>query len=109
MSNQNQSISLQDNGVINLSERCNGVSGYIFKVEDFLEEIKGCLNQWDRQIVEGLKCEVLIPGSSWQSGECKIKLSVEFYPDASSGQQENEIAQSDASPLDEIRLTMNEG
>lgn len=108
MSNQNQSIALQDNGVISLSERCNGISGHIFKVEDFLEEIKGCLDHWDRQIIKGLKCEVLIPGSSWQSGECRISLSVTFHPDASSDQQESEIAQSDASLLDEIRL-MNEG
>jgi hypothetical protein len=67
-----------------------------------LDELFGKLNPkgviprpgGDSWLSQGVDCEILKPGKSWQKGKVRIRISLEFCPDDPVG-----------SPLDDIRQT----
>lgn len=76
------------------------ISHTTFKVYEFMKVLKDnyfggiiseLTNKW---FMEGISCEVLSPGKSWQKG--KVKLGLVFCPD--------EVE----SPLDDIRQQISE-
>ncbi|MEB3178428.1 MAG: KGK domain-containing protein [Nostocaceae cyanobacterium] len=56
---------------------------------------------------EGVECEVLQPGKTWQKGKFRIQITLEFCPDEPEPQPTPELAEIE-SPLDDLRQKLNE-
>ncbi|MEB3309152.1 MAG: KGK domain-containing protein [Snowella sp.] len=89
---------VNNNDVISVAETDKAlISHRTFKVDEFLTAIFTKLFNNDvgkKWCFDGVECEVLSPGKSWQKG--KIKISLEF------------IADEPESPLDDIRREMQD-
>ncbi|WP_088242110.1 KGK domain-containing protein [Calothrix rhizosoleniae] len=61
----------------------------------------------DLFFIEGIDCEILKPGKSWEKGKLKITISVEFQPDEPEVETTTENTNSESS-LDDIRRKLNQ-
>ncbi|MTJ11462.1 hypothetical protein FJR11_02385 [Anabaena sp. UHCC 0187] len=63
--------------------------------------------QDDYWLRQGVNCQVLKPGKSWQKGKARIKVTLEFFSNEPEIEQTPEIKKPE-SPLDDLRRKINE-
>jgi len=71
---------------------------------------RGILPEFKKNLVwfnEGVECDVLQPGKTWQKGKFRIKITLEFCPDEPEPQATAEITETE-SPLDDLRRMINQ-
>lgn len=86
-----------------------------FKVDEFISAMqRNCGRPQPQWFAEGIECEVLTPGTGWQKG--RVRICLEFCSEEPIADKpvsydlatENEINKDSYSPLDEIRLSIQE-
>lgn len=75
---ENQMILLNEHDVISTSSS-HLMFQCTFKVIEFMTIIKEKLEEEENLFIQGIDCEVLSPGKTWQRG--KIRLRLEFFPE----------------------------
>lgn len=90
-----------ESGLPNCSQRLKNRGGVPF------------LNQPNSWLKEGVKCELLKPGSNgWKKGKVRIKMILEFCPDEPEVEEILEINEPNIpqpeSPLDDLRQRINQ-
>ncbi|AMA07890.1 KGK domain-containing protein [Picosynechococcus sp. PCC 73109] len=117
MSPTQKKLLTQESSVIHFLEpvKVSFMNQPMAKVGDFLKALKSKLlgfspNDWDKEhyipyqqwFTDGYEAEILdVAGSGWKKGKVKIKISLEFIPNATErGNAE--------SPLDDIRQSISE-
>lgn len=113
----NQPRILQAGEVVSLRNTSNSflISHSTFKADEFISVMQDILGRGkQRWFAEGVECEILTPSSTWQKG--RVRICLEFCPEEPIADEpiphtletEGENNQDVDSPLDEIRLTMQE-
>ena len=90
---ENEITLLNENDVISTSSS-HLMFQCTFKVIEFMTIIKEKLEEEENLFIQGIDCEILSPGKTWQKG--KIRLRLEFFPEDPNLNQntENQISYS---------------